>query len=71
MHNGTTEAWSIGSAVSSGCIRMFDPDVIDLYNRVPEGTRVVVIQQEPPMSAAMPPVDAPIGAPAEDAPLAF
>lgn len=73
--HGTTEAWSIGSAVSSGCIRMFNPDVIDLYNRVPEGTRVVVIQQEPPMSAAMPPVDAPIeapiGGPAEDAPLAF
>ncbi|WP_026612684.1 L,D-transpeptidase [Ensifer aridi] len=69
--HGTTEAWSIGQAVSSGCIRMFNPDIIDLYNRVPEGTRVVVIQAEPPISAAMPPADAPIGATADGAPLSF
>ncbi|WP_164924237.1 L,D-transpeptidase [Sinorhizobium fredii] len=74
--HGTTEAWSIGKAVSSGCIRMFNPDVIDLYNRVPEGTRVVVIQAQSPIDPAMPPVvppaeEAPIEAPAEDAPLAF
>ncbi|OAP40629.1 hypothetical protein AU381_01595 [Sinorhizobium glycinis] len=65
--HGTTEAWSIGSAVSSGCIRMFNPDVIDLYNRVPEGTRVVVIQAEEPMSAPMPPIEPPIDAPVEAA----
>jgi hypothetical protein len=41
--HGTTEAWSIGQAVSSGCVRMLDQDVIDLYNRVPIGTKVVVI----------------------------
>ncbi|TCN30860.1 L,D-transpeptidase [Sinorhizobium americanum] len=69
--HGTTEAWSIGKAVSSGCIRMFNPDVIDLYNRVPEGTRVVVIQAQSPMEPAMPPIDAPMQMPAEEAPLAF
>lgn len=40
--HGTNEAWSIGQAVSSGCIRMANEDVIDLYNRVNVGTRVVV-----------------------------
>jgi lipoprotein-anchoring transpeptidase ErfK/SrfK len=41
--HGTTEPWSIGRAVSSGCIRMFNQDVIDLYNRVPVGSPVVVL----------------------------
>lgn len=42
--HGSNEDWSIGRAVSSGCIRMLNQDVIDLYNRVPNGTRVVVLQ---------------------------
>jgi lipoprotein-anchoring transpeptidase ErfK/SrfK len=42
--HGTREPWTIGQAVSSGCIRMINDDVIDLYNRVSVGTRVVVIQ---------------------------
>jgi lipoprotein-anchoring transpeptidase ErfK/SrfK len=41
--HGTNEPWSIGHAVSSGCIRMLNQDIIDLYGRVPEGTRVVVL----------------------------
>ena len=41
--HGTNEPWSIGNAVSSGCIRLLNQDVIDLYNRVPVGTRIVVI----------------------------
>jgi lipoprotein-anchoring transpeptidase ErfK/SrfK len=41
--HGTTEPWSIGSDVSSGCIRMFNEDVIDLYQRVPIGTKVLVL----------------------------
>jgi lipoprotein-anchoring transpeptidase ErfK/SrfK len=41
--HGTTEQWSIGQAVSSGCVRMVDQDVIDLYRRVPIGTKVVVL----------------------------
>jgi lipoprotein-anchoring transpeptidase ErfK/SrfK len=40
--HGTNEPRSIGRAVSSGCIRMLNADVIDLYNRVPVGTKVVV-----------------------------
>jgi lipoprotein-anchoring transpeptidase ErfK/SrfK len=40
--HGTAEAWSIGRAVSSGCVRLLNADVIDLYNRVPTGARVVV-----------------------------
>nr|WP_244641389.1 L,D-transpeptidase [Tianweitania populi] len=42
--HGTTEDWSIGRAVSSGCIRLLNADIIDLYSRVPSGTRVVVLQ---------------------------
>jgi lipoprotein-anchoring transpeptidase ErfK/SrfK len=40
--HGTIEPYSIGKAVSSGCIRMLNQDVIDLYDRVPLGTKVVV-----------------------------
>lgn len=42
--HGTNEPESIGGAVSSGCIRLLNQDVIDLYNRVPLGTTVTVIQ---------------------------
>jgi lipoprotein-anchoring transpeptidase ErfK/SrfK len=48
--HGTNEPLSIGHAVSSGCIRMFNQDVIDLYNRVPEGAKVIVLPAEPMMS---------------------
>jgi lipoprotein-anchoring transpeptidase ErfK/SrfK len=41
--HGTIEPLSIGQAVSSGCVRMLNQDIIDLYNRVPLGTRVVVL----------------------------
>jgi lipoprotein-anchoring transpeptidase ErfK/SrfK len=41
--HGTNEPNSIGKAVSSGCIRMLDSDVIDLYGRVAKGTKVVVL----------------------------
>lgn len=42
--HGTFVPSSIGKAVSSGCIRMINADVADLYERVPVGTRVVVQQ---------------------------
>ena len=45
--HGTFTPSSIGKAVSSGCIRMINADVADLYNRVPTGTRVVVLQNAP------------------------
>lgn len=41
--HGTNEPWSIGQNVSSGCIRMTNWDVIDLYARVQLNTRVVVL----------------------------
>ncbi len=41
--HGTNEPDTIGKAVSSGCIRMMNADVIDLYQRVGVGTRVVVL----------------------------
>jgi lipoprotein-anchoring transpeptidase ErfK/SrfK len=40
--HGSNEPWSIGQAVSSGCIRMANEDVIHLYDQVKVGTRVVV-----------------------------
>ncbi|WP_460450954.1 L,D-transpeptidase [Alsobacter sp. SYSU BS001988] len=40
--HGTNEPETIGKAVSSGCIRMRNIDVIDLYNRVPTGATVIV-----------------------------
>ena len=41
--HGTNQPWTIGGAVSSGCIRMRNEDVVDLYERVGNGTKVVVI----------------------------
>ncbi|MBL0370566.1 L,D-transpeptidase [Rhizobium sp. KVB221] len=41
--HGTNAPWTIGSGVSSGCIRMRNQDVVDLYERVGVGTRVVVM----------------------------
>lgn len=41
--HGTTEPQSIGRAVSSGCIRLLNQDVIDLYNRIPPGSKIVVL----------------------------
>jgi lipoprotein-anchoring transpeptidase ErfK/SrfK len=40
--HGSPEWWSIGQSVSSGCVRLMNQDVIDLYDRVPSGTTVVV-----------------------------
>jgi lipoprotein-anchoring transpeptidase ErfK/SrfK len=41
--HGSNEPWTIGQAVSSGCIRMRNDDVVDLYGRVNVGTRVIVM----------------------------
>jgi lipoprotein-anchoring transpeptidase ErfK/SrfK len=41
--HGSNEPWTIGTNVSSGCIRMRNEDVIDLYGRVNVGARVVVL----------------------------
>jgi lipoprotein-anchoring transpeptidase ErfK/SrfK len=42
--HGSNEPETIGQAVSSGCIRMTNEDVVDLYERVRVGTRVVVLR---------------------------
>lgn len=41
--HGTSEPWTIGTEASSGCIRMLNEDVIDLYGRVKENALVTVI----------------------------
>ena len=41
--HGTIEPETIGQPVSSGCIRLFNQDIIDLYDRVPVGAKVVVV----------------------------
>jgi len=41
--HGTTQPWSIGNSVSNGCIRLVNEHAIDLYDRVPMGTKVVVL----------------------------
>ncbi|HVZ63336.1 MAG TPA: L,D-transpeptidase [Lacunisphaera sp.] len=41
--HGTNEPWTIGGDVSSGCIRMINDDVIDLYERVKIGAKVIVL----------------------------
>ena len=40
--HGTNEPWKLGGNVSSGCIRMSNDDVIDLYNRAKVGATVIV-----------------------------
>jgi lipoprotein-anchoring transpeptidase ErfK/SrfK len=40
--HGTNEPWKLGGGVSSGCIRMSNDDVIDLYNRAKVGATVIV-----------------------------
>jgi lipoprotein-anchoring transpeptidase ErfK/SrfK len=48
--HGTVEPWTIGTRVSSGCIRMINQDVIDLYDQTALGTKVVVLDSRSPGS---------------------
>jgi lipoprotein-anchoring transpeptidase ErfK/SrfK len=53
--HGTNQPSTIGQFVSSGCIRMLNDDVVDLYSRVKVGTKVVVLgdgKGQPPASKA-------------------
>ncbi|MBB5702269.1 lipoprotein-anchoring transpeptidase ErfK/SrfK [Ochrobactrum daejeonense] len=43
--HGTNEPWSVGKAASSGCIRLYNQDILDLYKRIPAGARVVVLDK--------------------------
>jgi lipoprotein-anchoring transpeptidase ErfK/SrfK len=53
--HGTNQPSTIGTFVSSGCIRLTNEDVMDLYTRVKVGTRVVVLPGKPPTTAAATP----------------
>jgi lipoprotein-anchoring transpeptidase ErfK/SrfK len=50
--HGTNQPSTIGHTVSSGCIRLTNPDIEDLYGRVNIGTRVVVLPGSPPPTSA-------------------
>jgi lipoprotein-anchoring transpeptidase ErfK/SrfK len=50
--HGTNQPSTIGTNVSSGCIRLVNDDVADLYSRVQVGTRVVVLSGRAPASAS-------------------
>jgi lipoprotein-anchoring transpeptidase ErfK/SrfK len=54
--HGTAEPWTIGTNVSSGCIRLLNEEIADLYLRTPVGTKVVVIgnQQNMPVQSSQP-----------------
>jgi lipoprotein-anchoring transpeptidase ErfK/SrfK len=79
--HGTNDPSSIGKAVSSGCVRLLDQDVMDLYERVPLGTKVVVLGSESgfplagafeqifsPAAPAAPPAAIPASTPKKPAP---
>lgn len=53
--HGTTEPDTIGEAVSSGCIRMLNQDILDLYGRVPVGAPVVVFSESHSVRASAEP----------------
>jgi lipoprotein-anchoring transpeptidase ErfK/SrfK len=53
--HGTNQPSTIGTFVSSGCIRLTNNDVTDLYSRVKVGTRVVVLPGKPPATASATP----------------
>jgi hypothetical protein len=65
--HGTNQPSTIGTFVSSGCIRLTNEDVMDLYTRVKVGTRVVVLPGKAPPAAAATSVAPPLAAPANGA----
>ncbi len=59
--HGTNQPSTIGTFVSSGCIRLTNEDITDLYTRVKVGTRVIVLRGRPPATSAAAPVGPPAG----------
>jgi lipoprotein-anchoring transpeptidase ErfK/SrfK len=51
--HGTPEWYSIGQNASSGCIRMINQDVMDLFDRVPDGTKVIVLNADGSMPTGL------------------
>ena len=63
--HGTFEPWTIGTDVSSGCVRLLNEEIADLYLRTPVGTRVVVRPESNPVPVvSLAPPPAPAGQPA-------
>jgi lipoprotein-anchoring transpeptidase ErfK/SrfK len=60
--HGTNQPSTIGTFVSSGCIRLTNEDVMDLYTRAKVGTRVVVLPGKAPAAPAAKPLTAPTAA---------
>jgi hypothetical protein len=72
--HGTNQPSTIGTFVSSGCIRLANEDISDLYSRVQVGTRVVVMPGTPPDTAQATPAQtspqtSPMSRPVETSPL--
>ena len=61
--HGTNQPSTIGTFVSSGCIRLTNDDVTDLYSRVKVGSRVVVLPGKPPVTASAAPSAPPAALP--------
>jgi lipoprotein-anchoring transpeptidase ErfK/SrfK len=51
--HGTPDWWTIGKNASSGCIRMINQDVLDLYARVPDGAKVIVLTRDGAMPSRL------------------
>ena len=52
--HGTNQPWTLGLAMSSGCIRMINADVADLYERIRIGAKVVVISDSVQIADGLP-----------------
>jgi hypothetical protein len=65
--HGTDEPWTIGQNVSSGCIRLTNDDISDLYDRTPIGTKVVVLATATSSGPAAPVGSRPLAASQYDA----
>lgn len=59
--HGTNNPFSIGKAVSSGCIRLFNQDILDLHERVKDGAHVVVLSESESGKGTTPPDRTPKG----------
>ena len=59
--HGTNNPFSIGKAVSSGCIRLFNQDILDLHERVKDGAHVVVVSESESGKGTTPPGRTPTG----------
>lgn len=65
--HGTDAPWTVGQEVSHGCIRLYNRDILDLYQRVPIGAKVIVTWQSFSRTASLPPVGEPARAAASAA----